>query len=395
MTRRGLWSLALLAAVLVAVAAYVSSTRRTERAAGVGELLYPGLEASLDQVTAVRVLGPGGTPVVTLKRADTGWQVAERSGYPADASHVRTLLLGLAQARVLEEKTSLPTNYPSLGVEDLGGTGATGTGVELEGPPQPVSLIVGKSSGANSSFVRRKGEAASWKIGKSVAVERDPAKWLATGLLDIGADRVQSAEFVTAGRRPWTAVKSSRADLGFTVKDKPAKGSSESTNVDKIASSLAALRLTDVRRASDVADAKPAATATYRTFDGLVLALEGYTEGDKRYVRVKPSLDVTAARRFFVAPATAKDPASAPGEKDAAARSGAAPAPAAANEQPAAAASEPKSDAAKAAGTPAPASTPETVLAQTRAEAEKLEARLSGWMFEIPSWSYDAIFVQP
>jgi len=397
MTRRSLGTLTLLAAVLVAVAIYVSGTRRTEQAAGVGELLYPGLEASLDQVKTIRIVGPGESTAVTLTRADSGWQVTERSGYPADASHVRTLLLGLAQARVLEEKTSLPANYPSLGVEDLTGAGATGTGVELEGSPQPVSLLVGKSSGARSGFVRRKGEAASWQIGTSIAVERDPAKWLATKLLDIGADRIQSAEFVAAGKRPWSAAKSSRADLAFAVKGKPASGKSDSGNVDRIASSLAGLRLTDVRRASDGADMKPAATATYRTFDGLVLAVEGYTEGDKRYVRVKPSLDEAAARRFFVAPAppTGKDSAPATAEKNSAAKSVVAPAPAAADDKkPAGAMSESKSDAAAAAGKPAP-STPDTVLAQTRDEAAKLEARLEGWMFEIPGWSYDSIFVQP
>ena len=73
----------------------------------------------------------------------------------------------------------------------------------------------------------------------------------------------------------------------------------------------------DVRPAKDAAKDKPAATATYRTFDGLVLAIEGYAEGDKRYVRVKPSVDETAARRFFVA-------AAAPAGKDGAADVGSA-----------------------------------------------------------------------
>jgi hypothetical protein len=128
-----------------------------------------------------------------------------------------------------------------------------------------------------------------------------------------------------------------------------------------------------------------------------VLAVEGYTDGDKRYIRVKPSLDEAAARRFFVAPAPPANKDSAPdaADKDSAARSVAAPAPAVADDKkPAAAESESKSDAAAAAGKPAP-STPDTVLAQTRDEAAKLEARLEGWTFEIPAWSYDSIFVHP
>ncbi|HLB84595.1 MAG TPA: hypothetical protein VJK00_07680, partial [Steroidobacteraceae bacterium] len=114
---------------------------------------------------------------------------------------------------------------------------------------------------------------------------------------------------------------------------------------------------------------KPAATATYRTFDGLVLAIEGYAEGDKRFVRVRPSVDESAARRFFAA-------AAAPAYKDGAAD-------AAPSKPPAHEASGEKST---------PAAGPESVVAQTREESTKLETRLSGWSFEIPDWSYDAVF---
>jgi Domain of unknown function (DUF4340) len=371
MTQRGRWTLALLTAVLIGAAIYVSTARHTDRAAGVGEPLYPALEASLDEVTSIRIRGPGEATAVTLERAESGWRVAERAGYPADASRVRTLLLGLAQARTIEEKTTLPANYPSLGVEDLATPGATGTGVELGGPAEPVSLIVGKSPGARSSYIRRKGEAASWQIGTALTVERDPAKWLATELLDIGADRIQSAEFTTDGKHRWTAAKVSRADQSFKITGKSASDSASNpgSSNDRVATALAGLRLVDVRPAKDAAKDRPAATATYRTFDGLVLAIDGYAEGDKRYVRVKPSVDETAARRFFVA-------AAASAGKDGAADS-----------------APPKPPAAEASGAKsAPTTSPESVVAQTREEATKLETRLTGWWFEIPDWSYDAVF---
>src|SRR5688572_12913675 len=389
MTQRGRWTLALLTAVLIGAAIYVSTARRTDRPAGIGGLLYPALEASLDEVTSIRILGPGETTAVTLERAGNGWRVAERAGYPADASRVRTLLLGLAQARTIEEKTTLAANYPSLGVEDLASPGATGTGVELAGPAEPVSLIVGKSPGARASYIRRKGEAASWQIGTALTVERDPAKWLATELLDIGADRIQSAEFTMDGKRRWTVAKASRADQSFSINGKSASGSASNpdSSTDRVGTALAGLRLDDARPAAESAKEKPAATATYRTFDGLVLAIDGYVEADKRYVRVRPSVDEAASRRFFVAPAAPH------GGKDAAADPARAHAPGAEVAPVVGRAVE--ADAAdKPADQPAGARTPESVVAQTRAEAAKLEARLNGWSFEIPNWSYDAIFLQ-
>jgi hypothetical protein len=140
--------------------------------------------------------------------------------------------------------------------------------------------------------------------------------WLATDLLEIGADRIQSAEFTIDGKRRWTVAKASRADQSFKVTGKPAGGSGPDaeSSAGRVATALAGLRLVDVRPAKDAAKDKPAATATYRTFDGLVLAIEGYAEGDKRYVRVSPSVDETAAHRFFV-------PTVAPAGKDGAAES--------------------------------------------------------------------------
>ena len=68
-------------------------------------------------------------------------------GYPADAAKVRKLLLALAEAKPVEEKTSNPANYAALGVEDVSSADATGVRVELEGTAQPVNLIVGKAAG--------------------------------------------------------------------------------------------------------------------------------------------------------------------------------------------------------------------------------------------------------
>ncbi len=166
------------------------------------------------------------------------------------------------------------------------------------------------------------------------------------------------------GRRPAARTRASR----FTGKPAERFGHPiADSSADRVATALAGLRLVDVRPAKDAAKDKPAATATYRTFDGLVLAIDGYAEGDKRYVRVKPSVDETAARRFFVA-------AAAPADKDGAADS-----------------APPKPPAAEASGAKsAPATSPESVVAQTREEATKLETRLTGWSFEIPDWSYDA-----
>src|SRR5258708_21640240 len=55
---------------------------------------------------------------VTMHEKDGRWTVAERGDYPADVSKLRKLLLALSDAKIVEEKTSNPANYPVIGLED-------------------------------------------------------------------------------------------------------------------------------------------------------------------------------------------------------------------------------------------------------------------------------------
>jgi len=51
--------------------------------------LLPGLREELNKVDTFALSGAGGKALVTLKRSGEGWQVVERSGYPADIGKLR------------------------------------------------------------------------------------------------------------------------------------------------------------------------------------------------------------------------------------------------------------------------------------------------------------------
>lgn len=145
MTSRNLSILALVAIVAVIAGIWLAG-RQTSTSSGETATLYPDLKQELDAVTAVRIVNAGGATAVEMKRGESGWTVSERSGYPADEAKLRKLVTSLADAKLLEEKTSTAENYPALGVEDISNTAAGGMQVELEGPKQPVKLIVGKQA---------------------------------------------------------------------------------------------------------------------------------------------------------------------------------------------------------------------------------------------------------
>lgn len=364
MTPRRLLILGALAIVALVASLLLSNQRSPSRQASTA-MLYPQLQEQINSVNAVRLFKAGDARAVELLRQDTGWIVSESAGYPADTAKVRKLLLALAQAKPVEEKTSNSQNYATLGVEDMSGATATGVRVELDGAATPVSLIVGKSgSGAQSAYVRRAGEPASWLINQSLNASTNPRDWLHAEIIDVAADRVQSVTIAISGAKTYSATKNSRADADFAVDGVP-KGKTlpSPSAANGFTSALAGLTLADVRQLKDFAADKPAAHATLRAFDGLVADLDGWIKDSKHYIAVNTAYDAALAQRFHVE--TKAPETKAPGT-DASAQQKAGTAPSAESNK------EPDGkieDAAKA-----------------------TNARLAGWVFEIPEYKYEAIF---
>jgi Domain of unknown function (DUF4340) len=344
--------LALIAGVWLAGRQSGSSTADAETA------LYPGLKAELDSVTAVRIFKGGDARAVEMQRKDQGWTVSERSDYPADETKLRKLLIALADAKLYEEKTSNPEQYKTLGVQDTTAADASGVRIELAGTGKPVNLIVGnQAAGARAHYVRRAGEPKSWLIDTNVDTSSAPEAWVRKDIIEVSADRVQSAAVSVKGTKPYTAAKKARADANFTVEGLPKGKSLSSPSVaNSFASALTGLSLADVQPASAFESTPPAAHSTFKTFDGLVVELDGWTKDDKRYIAVKAAFDPAQAERFKVATAPAAD----------------------------------KPDAAKPeTAQPEPA---KPAAPNVEEEAKNAATKLQGWVYEIPEYKYESLF---
>lgn len=360
MTSKRLSILALLA-VLAVIAGLWLGGRQTSPASTEAAALYPELKKELAAITAVRIVKAGDKPALEAKLGDTGWLIADRHNYPADDVKLRKLITSLTEAKTLEEKTSNPESYKALGVEDISDAAAGGVQIELDGPKQPIKLLVGKQAqGAQSQYVRRAGEPKSWLINKSIDTSSSSDQWLRKDVIDVSADRVQSAEVTVGSGKPYSATKKTRADADFAVEGLPkGKALGSPSAADNFATALAGLTLSDVKPASEVTD-QPSARATIKTFDGLVTEATGWKKDDKHFIALKTTYDAALADKFKVATAPAADPAKKEGE-------GAPPA----TDKPA----DPK---------PAPRNVEE--------ESTKANAQLNGWVYEIPAYKYAAIF---
>jgi hypothetical protein len=375
MTSRRLLILGVLALVAI-VAAFLLANRQSAAPAGtLPAALYPDLKAQLDAVDTVRIYKAGDARAVELVRTKDGWVVAERDGYSADAVKVRKLLLALAEAKPVEQKTSSAEHYAKLGVEDVSQPTASGARIELHGQKLPVNLIVGKPGGGpQAMYVRRVGEPASWLINQTLDTSSTPDAWLRKEIIDVSADRTQSAAVtIGGGAKGYNAAKQTRADADFKVDSVPrGKELSSPAAANGVASALTGLTLADVRSAKDFAAEKPAAHATLKTFDGLVVDADGWVKDGKHYVALKSGYDEALAKQFRVEPSSSTEGPSAEGD----------------TKKPNA-----KSDAAP----PAPAAAPArnvspNVSPNVSEEASTANAKLAGWVYEVPQYKYEAIF---
>jgi hypothetical protein len=269
----------ILAVVVVALFAAMfalNSGDRDDSPAG-NDLLFPELKSGLNDLDTVTVTDADGT--ITLQRESDGesdggrWVAPDHDRYPADTGDLRQLLLALAEARKLEQKTSDPELYERLGVDDPRDDGGDGVLVSAKGDNAAVSLILGSTAQGEFRFARIPEEAQSWLINQNPVIPDDRAGWLAPDIVDIDSTRIQSASIRHADGEVIRVRKQDEDAVNFEVEDIPEGRELRYPSVaNSIAGVLGNLTLEDVRKA-DTSGGLPAATAEFSTFDGLDIGI--------------------------------------------------------------------------------------------------------------------------
>jgi hypothetical protein len=375
--------IAIAAVVALLLAVWAGSTREPAQTLGSGDPLVPGLADGINEVRMLKITGAGNLPIATLNRGEGGWTVAEKNGHPADVAKIREFLLKLADATIVEAKTSDPNNYPKLGVEEVSATEAKGALVEIEGLKAPVRLIVGNfnARGAEGTYVRRADEAQSLLAKGSFAVDKVAANWLVRDIADIASTRVREVAIESQGKTLRVA-KDQPEDPNYRVLDVP-RGREQASEfvANGLASVLSGLRFDDVL---PLAGAEPGEArtwkSTYTMFDGLVVEATAWEVDGKDYARFGARIDEAAATASIEAAQAAEVARYESGKAEVEA----------ANK--AALENDPKADQVPLPETPLAVSDAakdrEQRLAALRKEAEDFTARTKDWTYVIPAFKF-------
>jgi len=270
MTRRTLHGLIAVVAGLVLLLVVLENSDR-DIPDDVGKTLLPGFSDVANDATRVKVLTPGGDDDVTLRRIEDRWVVSERDGYPADMGKLRQLMIALAEAEIVEQKTSNPERYDRLGVGDPS-DGGNGSMVSIGGPDFEYGVIVGDAAAGDARYVRPAGSDASYLVDRDPGLPESPTDWLAPGILDIDAERVKRVAIAHSGGDTIVIEKSDESQTDFDVADIPDGHELKRATIGNgVGRALSGLELDDVRAASELVIET---TARFETWDGLVVTAE-------------------------------------------------------------------------------------------------------------------------
>ena len=210
--------------------------------------MLPGLSAAVNTVTEVRLRrGDGTTRHLEQARPPSGWSPSATS--PPSAERCANCCWTWPRS-VVEEKTRLPANYATLDVEDASGRRRPAR-ASMSSAGGQVGLIVGKSAGAHSVYVRLADSPQSLLASPAPPVDADPKGWLERALIDVAPERVREIEEHPAQGAAFTVARAKAEQNDFTVTPLP-KGRELSSPgaANALAAALSSLTLEDVSKAA-------------------------------------------------------------------------------------------------------------------------------------------------
>ena len=236
-----------------------------------------------------------GESKTTLQRKGNQWLVEEKSGYPADATKVHQVLLGLAELRYVEAKTRKPDLYPRLDVEDAGKKGAKSTLVAASTEKGDLlgEIIAGKhrvdelGGGVDGIYVRKPGDPQSWLARGTLDLPGDTLGWLDRKVVDLPEDKVKELVLIQADGSKLDLARDKPGDP-LALKNSPASAKLKEGATTAPAEALADLEFADVRPAADVTfPAEGVAHAEYTGFDGRTVKLTLVQQDGKTWAKVE------------------------------------------------------------------------------------------------------------
>jgi hypothetical protein len=292
-------------AMVVAIATYGAQNRWSQAKVS-GASLAPNLAVQAPRIARIEL--KQGDKTLTLARDKEAWTLADRGGYPVKADAVRALLVKLAQAELVESKTSNKERYGQLELEDPVGKDAKSRLLRVldDKGAAIVEAIVGKKrfdafgASKGGTYVRKPGDAQTWLSNAELDVSLAVRDWVQPGVLDLAAAKIAKVTIEIPGEEPLVIARDEKDPGKHALAGIPeGKKLKEGAGIDGIVRGVGSIELEDVRKPAAAAPGTPggeAGVAKIEADGGLAVTLRLRKEGEDYWLALEATGDGDAKK---------------------------------------------------------------------------------------------------
>ena len=281
MNKSTLRILGIVVAILVAALLLIESGSESD-VPEAGTPLLPDLRSAANDIDEVMISRAGESPL-TIRRTGDTWVVPDRGDYPANVTVLRSVLLAMTNASVIEAKTANPALHDRLGVNDPGDEDSESVLVSARAGDRRFDLVFGNTAQGSYRYARIADEDQSWLIDQNPELPAGIGDWLEKDIVDIDSSQIRSVTVVHEDGESLSISKAAEAATEFDVADIPDDRELAYTSVaNGIAGALNDLDLEDVRPATGADGA--VVTTTFETFGDLRLVARLSKDGEENWL---------------------------------------------------------------------------------------------------------------
>jgi hypothetical protein len=300
-----------LVAIVVAAATYISQNRWSQAKVN-GAPLFPGLTAQGGKIARIELRQ--GDKKLALERKEQNWVLADRGGYPVKTEPVRTLLVRLAEAQLVEPKTRKTDRFGMLELEDAGAKDTKSREVRLLDQQGAViaQAIIGKKrmdafgSSKSGTYVRWPEDAQAWLANTDVQVSASVRDWVQPTLLELEAAKIKTLTVEMPNEPALRIEREGEAGKHKLVTIPEGKKLKQGADVDQAVRGVASIDLEDVRKLDSTA-AGEVSTARLEADGGLAVTLRLRKEGEDTWLSLTATGDGEAKKTADDLTARSKD----------------------------------------------------------------------------------------
>ena len=252
-----------------------------EQAFNAGKLMFPDLAPRLQDVTRIEIVHQDKT--TALAKHGDAWGLVDRGGYAVQSSKLRGMLTALTELRLVEARTTDPTQFNRLGLEDPNGKeGSSNLLRLLDASGKPiVALIVGhrrvrtQGNVPEQVYVRRPDDNQTWLAEGSLQVDADPQLWLDRDIMNIDHASIASVAVAHGDDK----LEFARDGQKLTLKSPADHPPLDEYKLDDVDRGLELLTFQDVQTDKD-AVGEQLGQSVYTTNDGMAVTVTVF-KGEK------------------------------------------------------------------------------------------------------------------